>query len=402
MYIYTLNNGIRCIHQPAKSPVAHCALLVGAGSRDELAGEHGLAHLVEHALFKGTAHRRAHHINSRLENLGGELNAYTTKEETVVHATTLGGDLAKAAELIADVVFRSTFPEGEVAREQAVIVDEINSYRDAPGERIWDEFEDLIFHGSPLGHNILGTAASVRRQSSPSIRAFVERAYRTDAMVFASIGHISEKRWRTIVERCFADQPARTSVSTRTAPPVNPRFEKTLSPRGHQAHCLLGGRAPDAYAPERVALSLLVNILGGPAANSLLNVALRERRGLTYNIEAGYTPFADAGLATIYFSAEKPHVAQCVELIEQQLQQLRTTALTSRKLSMAKKQFMGQLAIALDSHEGAMLGAAKGFLLYNRVDSVAEIRKKIDAVSASQLMEAAHVTFADLSALTYI
>lgn len=400
-YTYILPNGIRCVHKRVRSTVAHCALTIGAGSRDELPGEEGIAHFTEHGLFKGTAHRRAHHINCRLENLGGELNAYTTKEETVVHATTLRGDFGKAAELIADVVFRSTFPAGQIEMEKTVILDEINSYKDSPQERIWDEYEDLLFAGSPLGHNILGDRRAVRRHDSAAIAGFVRRTYNTDQMVFSSVGNLSEQAFRRVADRYFGVQAASPRDFRRTPPPSCAPFAKTAGHSTHQGHCLTGARAYDAYDERRIALSLLVNILGGPAANSLLNIALREKNGLTYNIEANYTPFSDSGIAAVCFSSDKEHVQQCIEMVDNELRKIKTTALTPRKLSMAKKQFIGQMSISQEGNEGAMLSAGKSMLMYDRVESPENAYKKVAAVTASQLMEVANEVFGQMSTLVY-
>lgn len=262
-HTYRLPNGIRGIHRQVRGNVAHCALVVGAGTRDELKSEHGLAHFAEHAFFKGTERRRAYQVNCRLENLGGELNAYTTKEETTLHATVLRGDFAKAAELIADVAFRSTFPERELEREREVILDEINTYKDSPADRIYDDFEDMLFEGSALGHNILGTKAALARYRSEHIHAFVRRTHTTDQMVFSSIGNITPQRIEAIAARHFADMPATVRAFERTAPaPVAP-FERSVARHTHQSHCIVGARAYGILDPKRLPLALLVNILGG-------------------------------------------------------------------------------------------------------------------------------------------
>ncbi len=400
-FTYTLPNGIRCIFKRVKSPVAWCAMTVNAGSRDELAREAGLAHFTEHMLFKGTDRRRPHHINSRLEKLGGELNAFTTKEETVVHATTLKVDFPKAVELIADIVFRSTFPEREVVREREVVIDEINSYKDSPPERIFDEFEDLLFAGSPLGHNILGTRTSVGKFTGEDIRAFTARTYNTDQMVFAAAANVSEKAFVRVVEAYFGGVERSERAFVRKVPPSVAPFDKTLSRGTHQAHCVIGNRAYSNDSPRRIALALLVNILGGPAANSRLNTLLREKNGLTYSAEAAFTSFSDSGIATIYFGTEKDKVGRCRELIDGQLADLRNTALTTRQLAAAKKQFVGQLAISMEGKEGYILNAGKSYLIYNEIDTPADMYRKIDAVTAAAVMEAANEVFGQTSALTY-
>ncbi|MDE5691389.1 MAG: insulinase family protein, partial [Alistipes sp.] len=353
-YTYTLPNGIRGIHRQVRGTVAHCALVIGAGSRDERPDQYGLAHLTEHAFFKGTTRRRAWQVNCRLENLGGELNAFTTKEETTIHATTLRGDFAKAAELIADVAFRSTFPDRELDREKEVIADEINTYKDSPADMLYDTFEEMLFEGSELGHNILGRKAALMRYDGDAIRSFTARTHTTDRMVFSSIGNFSPKKAEAVAQRYFGDRTATARGFERAAPAAVGPFEKTVTKHTHQTHCIIGGRAYGIDNPKRLPLALLGNILGGPSANSLLNVEVREKHGLSYNIEATYTPYGDCGLAAIYFSSEHANEAQCVELIERQLHRLRTVPLTARQLSMAKKQFIAQLAISSESNESYM------------------------------------------------
>ncbi|HBV49342.1 MAG TPA: insulinase family protein [Alistipes sp.] len=400
-YTYTLPNGIRGIHRQVRSTVAHCALVIGAGSRDEHPGQYGLAHLTEHAFFKGTERRRAWQVNCRLENLGGELNAFTTKEETTIHATTLRGDFAKAAELIADIAFRSTFPEREIEREKEVIADEINTYKDSPAEMLYDTFEDMLFEGSELGHNILGRKAALMRYDGAAIRAFTARTHTTDRMVFSSIGNFSPKTAEATALRYFGEQAATTRGFERAAPPAVKPFEKTVTKHTHQTHCIIGNRACGIEETKRLPLALLVNVLGGPSANSLLNVEVREKHGLSYNIEANYIPYGDSGLVAIYFSSEHANEAQCAELVERQLQRLRTTPLTGRQLSMAKKQFIAQLAISGESNENYMLSAGKSLLTHDEIDTMEEVYAKIGALTAAQLTEAAEEVFTKMSRLTY-
>ena len=400
-YTYTLPNGIRGIHRQVRSTVAHCALVIGAGSRDEHPGQYGLAHLTEHAFFKGTERRRAWQVNCRLENLGGELNAFTTKEETTIHATTLRGDFAKAAELIADNAIRSTFPEREIEREKEVIVDEINTYKDSPAEMLYDTFEDMLFEGSELGHNILGRKAALMRYDGAAIRAFTARTHTTDRMVFSSIGNFSPKTAEATALRYFGEQAATTRGFERAAPPAVKPFEKTVNKHTHQTHCIIGNRACGIEETKRLPLALLVNVLGGPSANSLLNVEVREKHGLSYNIEANYIPYGDSGLVAIYFSSEHANEAQCAELVERQLQRLRTTPLTGRQLSMAKKQFIAQLAISGESNENYMLSAGKSLLTHDEIDTMEEVYAKIGALTAAQLTEAAEEVFTKMSRLTY-
>ena len=400
-FTLTLPNGLRCIHKRVKSPVAYCALVINAGSRDELAGEHGLAHFTEHTMFKGTARRKAYQINCRLENLGGELNAFTTKEDTTVHATVLRGDFAKAAELISDVVFNATFPEHEVDKERKVIIDEINTYRDMPADRIFDEFDSLMFGASPLGRSILGTKNSVNRFKSEDIRNFTRRTYTPDQMVFSSIGDIPQSTFEKTVEKYFGSIPAAERTFERQCAPALVPFDKTAHHSTHQAHCILGWRAYDLFHPSRLPLALIVNILGGPSANSLLNVQLRERNGLSYNIDASYAPLTDTGVASVYFSCDKENTLRSLELVGSVIERLKTQPLSARQLSMAKRQFIGQMAVSMDSNESYMLGIGKSFLVYGEVDEMSAICAKIKAITSQQLMEIASDVFKDASTLIY-
>lgn len=398
---YILPNGIRGIHRQVRSSVAHCALVVNAGSRDELKGEYGIAHLTEHALFKGTERRRAYQVNCRLENLGGELNAYTTKEDTTLHATVMRHDFSRAVELIGDVIFRSTFPERELKKEREVIADEINSYKDSPSERIYDDFEDLIFKNSELGHNILGSKSTIARLSTDELRSFVGRTYTTDQMVFSSIGNFSVRTAQSVAERYLGGFTPTKREYQRTSPLAYEPFALSQLRHTHQAHGIIGTRGYSISDERRLPLALLVNILGGPSANSLLNIELRERRGLSYNVEATYTPYSDCGIVGIYFSSDHCNAEECVALIEREVEALRHTPITARRLSIAKRQFVAQMAVAMESNEGYMLGAGKSYLLYKDIDTLEEAYKKVMAITAEQIMEVACDSLGSLSRLIY-
>lgn len=399
---FTLPSGIRCVHRRNRSKVAHCCLMVNAGSRDELANELGAAHLTEHTLFKGTTRRKAYQINCRLENLGGELNAFTTKEDTTVHATTLRSDFPKAVELIADIVFNSTFPDREVEREKEVVIDEINTYRDIPAETIFDTFEAELFAGSSLAGNILGTSRSVRRISPQMLRDFVRRTYTPDQMVFASIGGMSTAAVERSLRKYLECVEPRRREFMRTAPASVERFEKSIHKAGvHQAHCIIGGRAYTLQDEKRLPLALLINMLGGPAANSMLNILLREHNGLSYTVEASYNPISDSGHSTIYFSSDRDKAERCLELVQGQLRELCEKKLSTLKLSMAKKQYMGQFAISMENPEGNMLGAAKSMLVFDSVDDSDVIYRKISSVTAEQLRDVANEIFPEFSTLIY-
>lgn len=398
---YILPNGIKGIHRRVHSSVTHCALVVNAGTRDEHKDEYGLAHFTEHAIFKGTKRRKAYQINCRLENRGGELNAYTTKEDTTIHATTLRSDFSKAVELIADVAFNSTFPEHELHKEREVIIDEINTYKDSPADMIFDTFEDMIFEGSELGHNILGTKAALMRHTSESIKRFVARTHTIDEMVFSSIGSMSVKSVEGVVAKYFAEQPSTTRDFKRLAPQTVEPFERVVNKHTHQTHCIIGARAYDINDDKRLPLSLLVNILGGPSANSRLNTVLREKNGLSYNTEAVYTPYNDCGMVAIYFSSDHHNADLCRELIDKELQALRTTSLSSRQLAMIKRQFLAQMAISMENNEGYMLGAGKSYLVHDEIDTLEEVYRKVSAVTAEQIMEVAEEIFSHTSTLIY-
>lgn len=398
---YILPNGIRGIHRQVRSGVTHCALVVNAGSRDERRGEYGIAHFTEHALFKGTERRRAYQVNCRLENLGGELNAYTTKEDTTLHATTLRHDFSRAVELLSDVMFCSTFPEHELRKEREVIADEINTYKDSPSERIYDDFEDLIFRNSELGHNILGSKASISRFTSADLHRFVERTYTTDQMVFSSIGNFSAATARSVAERYLAKHAATTREYERQRVAAYEPFDLRLARHTHQAHGIIGTRGYGITCDKRLPLALLVNILGGPSANSLLNLLLRERYALSYNVEASYTPYSDSGIVGIYFSSDHDHASQCIELIEGEVARLGREPITPRRLSIAKRQFVAQMAISMESNEGYMLGAGKSYLIYRDIDTLEEAYRKVMAITSEQLLEVANECLGSLSRLIY-
>lgn len=400
-YTYILPNGIRGIHRNVKSGAARCALIIGAGSRDELPTEHGVAHFTEHGLFKGTTHRKSYQVNCRLENLGGELNAFTTKEDTTVHATVLRNDFTKAVELLSDVVFNSTFPDKELDKEREVIIDEINTYKDSPMDLIYDTFEDMLFEGSELGHNILGTKRSLMRHNSQALHRFVDRTYTTDQMVFASIGNISNSRIEQIANRYFASHPATTRSYSRVAPCAHIPFEREQIKHTHQAHCIIGNRAYSINEDKRLPFSLLINILGGPTANSRLNVNVRERNGLSYNVEANYTAYNDCGMAVIYFSSEHCNTDHCREIIANEIKKLQDVRLTTRQLAMAKRQYIAQMTIATEGNEGYMLGVGRSLLVHGEVDTLEEAYKKINAVTADQIMEVANEIFTNNSTLIY-
>ncbi|NOU15983.1 MAG: insulinase family protein [Bacteroidales bacterium] len=401
--VYTLQNGIRVIHKYSNSPVAHCSIMVNAGTRDELKNEFGIAHFIEHVIFKGTKKRKAYHIMSRLEDVGGELNAYTTKEETVIHATFLNDDFDRAVELIADITFRSTFPEKEIKKEKEIVLDEINSYKDNPSELIFDDFEELIYDGHPFGLNILGLKKDIKRFSRADIQKFIDRNYNTDQIVFCSIGNISFNRVQKLAERHLGWVAPNKRKIQRV------RFEnyipqtKTVKKSTFQSHCIIGNVAYDLQNPKRIGMHLLNNILGGPGLNSRLNLALREKHGYAYNVESMYNPYSDTGLFCIYFGTDKDNLEKSISLVNKELDKIMTQRLGVLQLYKAKRQLMGQLAIASDSNENLMLSVAKSYMVYNTADNLEIIYSQIEALSSSDLMEIANEVLhpSKLSTLIY-
>lgn len=399
--LFTLPNGIRCVHRRPRggraASVAHIALTIGAGTRDEAADQHGVAHLVEHLMFKGTARRSAWQVNSLLENSGGELNAFTTKEETVVHATLLRSEFSKGVDLLSDMAFNSRFDSRELDKEREVIIDEINSYKDSPAELIFDEFEELLFVGSPLGRNILGSKRNLKRAVREQLVAYVQGHYRPEQVVFSASVQMSHQRFREVCGKYLGRLavPAGGVPQKRTAPQRQPKFEIRRHKNTYQTHCLIGGYGYDLNDEKRVLLAFLIHILGGPSSVSRLNMQLREKYALTYNVEAGYVPYSDSGVYTIYLGCDRDRLDRSVELVRAELRKLRETKLTTLQLARAKKQFIGQLAISSENTENLMLGIAKSVLVYNAFDSTAEIAAKIGAITAEELQETASEIFSE-------
>jgi len=396
-------NGLRLIHQPTASNVAYCGFAIDAGTRDELSHEHGMAHFVEHLIFKGTRKRKAWHILNRMENVGGDLNAYTNKEETVVYSAFLIEHFARAAELLTDIVFNSVFPQHEILKETEVIIDEIQSYEDNPAELIFDDFEDLIFRNHPLGHNILGDPALLRSFQTENVLAFTRRYYQPSNMIFFVQGNISFSKVVRQLEKLTADIPDFPKSQDRTPPPPYEARQITIKKDTHQAHVMIGNRGYNAYDDKRTALYLLNNILGGPGMNSRLNVTLRERRGLVYNVESNLTSYTDTGAFCIYFGTDPNDVNQCLRIVHKEMKRMRTDKMTGLQLNAAKKQLIGQIGVASDSHENIALGMAKTFLHYNKHESQESVFKRIEALTPEILLEVANDVFTEdqLSMLIY-
>lgn len=398
----TLPNGLRIITLLSDSLVSYCGFAVNAGTRDELAGQFGLAHFVEHTLFKGTRKRKAWHILNRMEAVGGELNAYTTKEETFLYSICLSEDIERAMELLGDLIFKSVFPEPEIEKEREVVIDEIHSYEDNPSELIFDEFENLIFRNHAIGHSILGTEDSVNSFTSDSCRQFVADFYSPANMIFFFYGKTSFLKIQSLAEKYFLCPSAKADgnemdggdgVKNRIVPlpllPMQEKIDKNL----HQSHVILGNRAYSLHNRQRMGLYLLNNLLGGPGMNSRLNVSLREKNGLVYSVESGMTAYSDTGLFHIYFGCDSDSVEKCLRLIHKELRQLRETGLSATQLHAAQKQLKGQLGVASDHRENIALGMGKSFLHFNKYELLPEVYRKIDALTSKQLLEIANEIF---------
>lgn len=400
---YTLSNGLRIIHAPRQSAVAYCGFAIDAGTRDERENEQGMAHFVEHLLFKGTQKRHAWHIVNRMEHVGGDLNAYTNKEETVVYSAFMVEHFPRAVELLSDIVFHSTFPQAEIDKEVEVIIDEIQSYEDSPSELIFDDFEELIFPNHPLGRNILGQPEVLRRFKSEDALNFTRRFYRPDNMIFFVQGNLDFKRVIRLVEKAVGCTTSIPFEYQRSAPFTYQPQTLHLQRDTHQAHVMIGRRGYDAHDEKRTALYLLNNILGGPGMNSRLNLALRERSGLVYNVEANLTSYTDTGLFCIYFGTDPKHIDRCIHLVQKELRRLKEKPLSLNQFAAAKKQIIGQIGVACDNSENNALDMAKAFLHYDKFEGPAGVFQRIETLTANDLWEVANEMFDEknLSTLIY-
>ena len=417
--------GLRYAVRRGGSAVGYCALSLRCGTRDEADFPNGIAHFAEHTMFRGTARKSAPVINSYLDRLGGELNAYTTKEEIVLHATVLKEDLGKAAGLLFELATEATFPDAEIETERGVVLDEIISYKDNPAEDVYDKFEGMLFEGHPLGQPILGTTTSVKRLKPDDLRRFVRTFFVPQRMAFTVVADIDEKmmekRVLRLVARLFGDAGegdtlsgafarigSRSDAEERVSPspaPSAPPFSKTVDKRNHEVNAVIGNRAPSLYDSEdRITAAVLCNILGGPAANSLLNRELREKNGWVYGVECTYTQYADTGIAAISFGCDKPNLDRCLAALDRILGRLREVPLSERTLKAFKKQLLGQLAISSDNGEAQCLSMGKSLLAWGGIDSSAQMRARIEAVTPEALQQmAARIFDPDrLSRLIYL
>lgn len=401
LFTHTLPNGIRLVHHRVASPVGHCGLIINTGSRDENADEHGMAHFIEHVIFKGTQRRKTWHILSRLDDVGGELNAYTSKEETAIYASFLIQDFQRALELLHDITFHSVFPDKEIKKEKEVIIDEINSYKDNPAELIIDDFEELVFNDGPMGHNILGTSESIRNFNREDILKFIQNNYHTDQMVLCMVGNLPPTKVLKAAEKYFGIEPPSYRTQKRPAPSEYQPSEFRKELDTFQSHIAIGNIAYDLENPKRLGLSLLNNLLGGPGMNSRLNIALREKNGIAYNIESIYTPYFGTGVFSIYFGTDRQNIDRSLRIARRELSRLRNTKLGQMQLQKAKRQLKGQITISSENKENLMLNIGKSFLLYNKVDSLEDIYRKIDNLTAMDLLEIANEIF-DEKQLSYL
>lgn len=398
---HTLSNGLRIIHIPDNSKVAYCGIAVDAGSRDEAEGKFGLAHFVEHTIFKGTRRRKSWHIINRMERVGGELNAYTTKEETVVYSIFPSEHFSRATELIADLVENSQFPESELAKEREVVLDEVNSYLDTPSEAIYDDYEDLIWKGSSLGHNILGNEADLLTMTGNDCRKHLDHLYVPENMVFFALGSMRTDVVMRTAEKYFGCMKNPLQRSQRIAPATVETFREVRSIDSHQSHTIYGTPVFSMFDKRKYAMFLLNNILGGPGMNSLLNIAIRERRGYAYTVESSLSLLSDCGLFTIYFGSDAKHVRPSLRIIDNTIDTLATKPLSARALDAAKKQYIGQLRVASDSREAQALAAAKSMLYFNRISTDEETAAHITDITSADLMDmAALLTPSGASLLT--
>ena len=404
---HTFENGLRLIQIPSPTNVAYCGISIDAGTRDEEAGEEGMAHFCEHMMFKGTKQRKAWHIINRMEAVGGDLNAYTNKEETVVYAAFMKEHLERAAELIFDIVFNSTYPQHEIDKESEVIVDEIESYNDTPADLIFDRFENLIYEGDSLGHDILGTAENVRRFKTGDALRFVQRLYRPEKMVFFVFGDVAFEQVKKIVGKQVKGMDERKKEVSES--PENPKNARTphsgtfTEERGtHQAHVMIGRAGYGAKDDRRIALYFLNNILGGPGMNSRLNIALREHKGLVYTVESSLTNYTDTSTWAIYFGCDAEDVEKCLKIVREEMDRLMNEPLTERQFQAALKQIKGQIGVACDNFENYVLDMAKAYLHYNKFEGMKDTIEHLEKTTPQLLQEVAREMFNEKELTTLI
>ena len=403
MYHYhTLSNGLRIVFRPTTSTVAYSGVYINVGSRDEAPADEGMAHFIEHSIFKGTEHRRSYHILNRIDGVGGELNAFTTKEETCIYASSLAEHLERCLELFSDVLFHSVFPSHEIENEKDVVVEEINSYRDQPAELIYDEFEELFFRGHPLSHNILGTKRNVKGFTPARLRDFMRANYTPSRMVVTVVANVDFRKLVRLCEKYFGSYQSSESPSPRLQSPVSQCFDMTVNRHTHQVHLMVGCPAPNLFDERKVAFTLLNNIIGGPAMNSRLNVAIRERYGFCYTIESQYIPYSDAGLFNVYAGVDGDAAERTTELILRELRAFCSQPLTPHQLLAAQKQLIAQMSINNDVALNEMQSIGKAYLNYDHVDTLEEMSRDLLSVTSSDIQNLANELFASDDSFSFL
>ena len=416
---YILDNGLRIIHLPSDSKVVYCGYQINAGTRNEEPGEEGLAHFCEHVTFKGTERRKAWHILNCLESVGGDLNAYTNKEGTVYYSAILKEHIARAVDLLTDIVFHSVYPQAEIDKEVEVICDEIESYNDSPAELIYDEFENIIFKGPPLGHNILGTAEQVRSFKTEDALRFTRKLYRPDNAIFFAYGDIDFNKLVRLLKKSFLSEERRVKSEETTfgdrresqfnSPEAQAQFNIqhstfntqhsfegqtiVMQKNTHQAHVMIGTLAYDVNDSRRMPLYLLNNMLGGPGMNAKLNLALREHNGLVYTVESTMVAYGDTGIWSIYFGCDEHDVKRCLRLVRKELDKFMQKPLSEAQLKAAKKQIKGQVGVACDNRENFALDFGKSFLHYGWEKNVDRLYEQVDEITAEQIQAVAQELF---------
>lgn len=401
--VHTLDNGIRLLHVPSPSAISHACIIINSGSRDEKANQMGLAHFIEHLVFKRTEKRNTNQILTRLESVGADLNAYTTKEYTCIHASFLNPYLDRTLELFNDIVFHSIFPEDELEKEKGVILDEITSYLDQPEEAINDDFEDQLFAGHPFGRNILGTPESVSGLSRADILDFIEQNYRTDEIVVAVIGNYPLQKFVKIGTKHFESVKPNISVKNRIAPKPNATSNIVVNKQISQAHVMMGTQTYSLHHPYKAGLLLLNNMLGGTGMSSILNLQVREKYGIAYTIESNYSPLSDTGIFALYFGTDKEKVDKAFKLIYKEFKKFRENPLTEIQLQKAKNKFIGQIALGEENRIGLIISMAKSLIDYNKIDNLEAVFNKIRAVSVADMANIANEVLDEktLSSLTF-
>jgi len=386
--IHEFASGIRMVHkQIAATQIAHCGFIINAGARDEENDAAGVAHFIEHMLFKGTLRRKSPAILSRMDEVGAELNAYTTKEQTSIYSSFPQQYLQRAVDLLTDICFHSTFPQHEMEKEKKVVLEEYEMYLDTPEESIYDEFNELLFAGHPLGNNILGTPDTINHFNRKKIKTFLTHNYLAHHIVFSYVGTHSFSEVKKVAEASLHGLRFKPHTRIRKKAPVVKSFERTVKKSYAQAHCIMGNRAYHNKHKNRAALLLLSNYLGGPALNSRLNLSVREKYGYTYHIESSFTPYCDTGAFSIYMGTDPDYLSKCTEAIFKELNLLCNQMLSPVKLQAAKKQFIGQISMAEESRSNLMLALGKSVNDYGRIDTLEQVFKKIENVTAAQLIE---------------